>query len=73
MWLAGLLPPLFLTGIVTLALSGAEPPSRIQTFSHASWAEQQFDRRCLKLRKVGLATVGLAILVSIAVGIQLLR
>jgi hypothetical protein len=70
MWLAALLPPLFMTSIVALALSDAETPRRIKTLSHESSAEQQFDRRCLKLQRIGCVAVGLAFIVIIAVGIE---
>ncbi len=70
MWLAGLLAPLFFIAIVALALSGAEPPVRIQTFSHSSPDEQEFDRRGFKLRMVGFSTMSVAILVSVLAGIH---
>lgn len=70
MWLAGLLAPLFFIGIVALALSGAEPPPRIQTFSHSSPDEQEFDRRGFKLQMIGLSTLGVAIVVSVLAGLH---
>ena len=71
MWLAGLLPPLFFISIVTLALSGAEPPRQIRTLTHASPAEQKFHRRSLKLQTVGFSTTGLAFILSVAIGIEM--
>jgi hypothetical protein len=73
MLLAGLLVPLFLTAIVTLALGGEEPPERIQTLSHSSPEEQDFARRSMKLQTIGFAATGLAFLLSVLIAIQLLR
>ena len=55
----------FATGIVTLAAAGAEPPVRIQTFSHSSRAEREFDRRASRLLAIGFTSVGMAILMSL--------
>jgi hypothetical protein len=70
MWLASLLVPLFVIGIVTLALAGIEPPPRIQTFSRSSDAERDFDRRGHKLQTVGFSTLCLAIVGSVLVGLH---
>ncbi len=72
MWLAGLLPPLFLISIVTLALSGTEPPRQIRTLTHSSPAEQKFNRRSLNLQKVGFSMTGLAFILSVFIGVQML-
>jgi hypothetical protein len=55
----------FATGIVTLAAAGADPPVRIQTFSHSSKAEREFDRRASRLLAVGFTSVGMAMLISL--------
>ena len=55
----------FATGIVTLAAAGADPPVRIQTFSHSSQAERAFDRRAGRLMAIGFTSVGMAMLMSI--------
>jgi hypothetical protein len=70
MWLVSLLAPLFLIGIVALALGGTEPPARIQTFSRSSDAEKDFDRRSGRLQMVGLSIMSLAILVSLLLGLH---
>jgi hypothetical protein len=63
-WLAAVVIA-FATGIVTLAAAGADPPVRIQTFSHSSRAELEFDRRASRLLAIGFTSVGMAMLMSI--------
>ena len=63
-WLAAVVIA-FATGIVTLAAAGADPPVRIQTFSHSSRAEREFDRRASRLLAIGFTSVGTAMLMSI--------
>ncbi|HTZ72272.1 MAG TPA: hypothetical protein VMB71_16570 [Acetobacteraceae bacterium] len=72
MWIAGLLPPLFLVSIVTLALSGMETPRAIRTLSRASLAEQRFERRSLHLQTIGFSTAGLAFILGAVIGVQML-
>ena len=73
MWLATLLAPLFLAGIVALALAGAEPPAQIQTFSRSSDDEKLFDRRCAKLQMFGFLTLSVAVAGSALAGLHWLR
>jgi hypothetical protein len=65
LWWAGAVLISFATGIVTLAAAGAEPPGRIQTFSHSSSAERAFDRRASWLLAVGFVSVGMAVLMGL--------
>lgn len=62
-WVAAVLL-CFATGIVTLAAAGAEPPQRIQTFSHSSPAEQEYDHRVSWLLAVGLVSIAMAVLMG---------
>jgi len=53
------------TGIVTLAAAGADPPARIQTFSHSSPAEREFDRRAGRLLMIGVVSIGIGLLMGL--------
>ena len=63
-WVAAVLL-CFATGIVALAAAGAEPPGRIQTFSHSSPAEQEYDHRVSWLLAVGAVSIGMAVLMGL--------
>ena len=70
-WLAVVVMILLGFSVLALAASGAEPPHRIQTFGHSSPAERTFERRAARLRAIGFASIGLAVLVA-AIGVVVL-
>ena len=73
LWLTVLVVILLAISIITLAISGAEPPHRIQTFSHSSSEERAFEDRAARLRSVGFVSVGLAALIILVIVVNLLR
>ena len=67
LWLTVPAIVLLAVSIIAIAMSGAEPPHRIQTFSHSSSEERAFDQRAARLRAIGYASVGLAAILGLVI------
>lgn len=70
-WLTVLAIVLLAVSIIALAISGAEPSHRIQTFSHSSSEERAFAQRAARLRVIGFVGVGLAAIIGLVIVLQL--
>jgi len=73
LWLVAAVVISLATGIVTLAAAGADPPARIQTFSHSSRAEREFDRRAGRLLTIGVVSLGIGILMGLVCAVTSLQ
>jgi hypothetical protein len=71
-WDVVLLAILLGGSVLSLAISGAELPYRIQTFGRSSPEEHAFERRATWLRVAGLVSLGAAALLGWLRGYQLL-
>jgi hypothetical protein len=73
LWLTFLVFILLAVAIIVLAISGAEPSHRIQTFSQSSPQERAFEQRGAKLRMIGFVSLGLAAIIGLVIVLNLLR
>ena len=71
-WMTGLVLIPFGVSTFLLALSGAEPSHRIQTFSRSSPKEREFDRRATRLRVIGFLSAGFGVVIVLIVVLKLL-
>ena len=73
LWLTVLVIILLAVSIIVLAISGGEPPHRIQTFNQSSPQERAFEQRGARLRMIGFVNLGLAAIIGLVIALNLLR